>query len=125
MPAYLSCVGLSLEVLRHGVMIAALRVLRGCLAFCFGFLTIFVVLGASPPRSARAAAWRVEVFGFEIGAAQVAGVDHRDGAPLRFADPRSGSAPRGYRGAQRAGAYPWAPPAFGWSPCVAPSWAGS
>ena len=51
MPAYLSMVsGLSLEEMREGgeeQTIVRRRVLRGCLGFCLGFSTVFVVLGAS------------------------------------------------------------------------------
>ena len=56
MPAYLSLVsGLSLDELRRGGDDRALRtrVLRGCLAFCAGFSTVFVVLGASATALGR------------------------------------------------------------------------
>jgi len=131
MPAYLSLVsGLSLEELRHGGVDRErrARVLRGCLAFCAGFSSIFVVLGASATALGRwLRAWRVEAFGFEVGAAQAAGVVivvmglHLAGLlpiPALYRERRLAQSleVRNVLGAYLVGAAF----AFGWSPCVGP-----
>jgi cytochrome c-type biogenesis protein len=131
MPAYLSLVsGLSLEELRHGSADRELRarVLRGCLAFCAGFSSVFVVLGASATVLGRLLrSWRLELLGFEIGAAQVAGAVivamglHLAGLlpiPALYRERRysGGIEVRNVLGAYLVGAAF----AFGWSPCVGP-----
>ncbi len=131
MPAYLSLVsGLSLEELRHGSADREVRarVLRGCLAFCAGFSSIFVVLGASATALGRwLRAWRVEVLGLEIGAAQVAGVViiamglHLAGLLPIPALHRERRFARRIEARNVLGAYlVGAAFAFGWSPCVGP-----
>jgi cytochrome c-type biogenesis protein len=131
MPAYLSLVsGLSLDELRRGDDAHALRgrVLRGCLAFCAGFSTVFVVLGASATALGRVLrVWRFEVSGVEIGAGQVAGVVivimglHLAGLlpiPALYRERRFAGRieVRNVLGAWLVGAAF----AFGWSPCVGP-----
>jgi cytochrome c-type biogenesis protein len=131
MPAYLSLVsGLSLDELRRGSDDRALRtrVLRGCLAFCAGFSTVFVVLGASATALGRVLrVWRIEAFGLELGAAQLAGVVivamglHLAGLlpiPALYRERRFAGRieVRNVLGAWLVGAAF----AFGWSPCVGP-----
>jgi cytochrome c-type biogenesis protein len=131
MPAYLSLVsGLSLEELRRGSVDGErrARVLRGCLAFCAGFSSIFVVLGASATALGRLLrGWRIDLFGFEVGAAQAAGVViiamglHLAGLlpiPALYRERRLAQSleVRNVLGAYLVGAAF----AFGWSPCVGP-----
>jgi cytochrome c-type biogenesis protein len=131
LPAYLSLVsGLSLEELRAGSEGGELRgrVLRGCLGFCAGFSTVFVVLGASATALGRfLRGFRVELLGVEIGAAQVAGVViiamglHLAGLlpiPALYRERRLGGRieVRNFVGTYLVGAAF----AFGWSPCVGP-----
>jgi cytochrome c-type biogenesis protein len=131
MPAYLSLVsGLSLDEMRAGSEDRALRgrVLRGCLGFCAGFSTVFVVLGASATVLGRVLrSWRLDLFGTELGVAQLAGVViivmglHLAGLlpiPALYRERRfSGRIEvRNLAGSYLVGAAF----AFGWSPCVGP-----
>lgn len=132
LPAYLSLVsGLSLEEMREGGSERAVvrrRVLRGCLGFCLGFSTVFVLLGASATALGRVLrTWHLEVFGVEIGIAQLAGLLiiamglHLSGLlPIRalYRERRFQGAveTRNWIGTFLVGgAF-----AFGWSPCVGP-----
>lgn len=131
LPAYLSLIsGLSIEEMQEiseheG---ARRRVLLGCVGFCLGFSTIFIVLGAS---ASMLGAWirtlRFGALGYEIGVAQIAGLViilmglHIAGwLPIRMlyrerrwhVDPQRMSLVGTYLvGAAFA---------FGWSPCVGP-----
>ncbi len=132
MPAYLSLIsGISVEELREGEGQPDLRrrVMLGCAGFVGGFSTVFVLLGASATAVGRLLqTWRVEVFGLEISAVQIAGVViilmglHMLGwLPIQFLyrDTRfhgTGRAPRSFFGTYLVGAAF----AFGWSPCVGP-----
>jgi len=132
MPAYLSLVsGLSLEEMREGgagQTIVRRRVLRGCLGFCLGFSTVFVVLGASATALGRVLrTWHLDVFGVELGVAQLAGVLiivmglHLAGLlPIRalYRERRFQGAveTRNLVGTFLVGAAF----AFGWSPCIGP-----
>jgi cytochrome c-type biogenesis protein len=131
MPAYLSLIsGISVEELMEGKAEQGIRrqVLLGCAGFVGGFSTVFVLLGASATAVGRVLqTWRVEFFGIEIGAVQVAGAVivlmglHMTGLlPIRalYRDTRLHSQlqPTGPLGTYLLGAAF----AFGWSPCVGP-----
>jgi cytochrome c-type biogenesis protein len=131
MPAYLSLIsGITVEEMREGEGQRGIRrqVLLGCAGFVGGFSTVFILLGASATAIGRVLqTWRVELFGIEIGAVQVAGAVivlmglHMTGLlPIRmlYRDTRFHSRlrPRGYLGTYLVGAAF----AFGWSPCVGP-----
>jgi cytochrome c-type biogenesis protein len=131
MPAYLSLIsGVSVEELTEGEGERGIRrrVLLGCAGFVGGFSTVFVLLGASATAVGRVLqTWRVELFGIEIGAVQVAGLVivlmglHMTGLlPIRalYRDTRFHSQlqPTGLLGTYLLGAAF----AFGWSPCVGP-----
>jgi cytochrome c-type biogenesis protein len=131
MPAYLSLIsGITVEEMREGEGQRGIRrqVLLGCAGFVGGFSTVFILLGASATAIGRVLqTWRVELFGIEIGAVQVAGAVivlmglHMTGLlPIRmlYRDTRFHSQlrPRGYLGTYLVGAAF----AFGWSPCVGP-----
>lgn len=131
MPAYLSLIsGISVEELGDGEAHPELRrrVLLGCAGFVGGFSTVFILLGASATAIGRVLqTWRVDVFGLEISAVQVAGVViilmgfHLMGLlPIQalYRDTRfqGAAAPRGFLGTYLVGAAF----AFGWSPCVGP-----
>lgn len=132
MPAYLSLVsGLSLDEMREGGegrAVVRRRVLSGCLGFCLGFSTVFVVLGASAAALGRVLrTWHVDVFGVEVGVAQLAGVLivamglHLAGVlpiPALYRERRYQAAvqTRNWVGSFVVGAAF----AFGWSPCVGP-----
>lgn len=131
MPAYLSLIsGVSVEELRARAADAPLRrrVMRASLAFVLGFSSVFVVLGASATLLGRwLRAFRLELFGVEIGVAQLAGLViiamglHLMGwlripwlyQERRFSGP---GRPTGPLGAAAVGAAF----AFGWTPCVGP-----
>ena len=78
MPAYLSLIsGISVEEMSDGVQDAALRrrVMRACLGFVLGFSTVFVSMGIGAVAVGHTVrTWRVDVLGFEVGAAQLAGI---------------------------------------------------
>jgi cytochrome c-type biogenesis protein len=103
-------------------------VLLGCAGFVGGFSTVFVLLGASATAVGRVLqTWRIDLFGIEIGAVQVAGAVivlmglHMTGLlPIRtlYRDARLHPQlrPTGPLGTYLLGAAF----AFGWSPCVGP-----
>ncbi len=78
MPAYLSLVsGVSVEEMEAGVGDAELRrrIVRACLGFVCGFSAVFVVMGIGAFAIGHVIrAWRVGLFGVEVGIAQIAGV---------------------------------------------------
>jgi cytochrome c-type biogenesis protein len=131
LPAYLSLVsGVSVDELREADDPAALRarIRRGSAGFVLGFSAVFVLLGASASAIGRfLGTFRVGLFGFEVGAVQLAGLVivvmglHLLGVlriPLLYRDTRFQvrSAPPGFLGTFLVGAAF----AFGWSPCVGP-----
>ncbi len=131
MPAYLSLIsGISVEGLSEGEGDPGLRrrVLLGCAGFVSGFSTVFVLLGASASVVGRLLqTWRLELFGLEVSAVQVAGVViiamglHLAGVlpiPALDRDARFHGrfTPRSFFGTYLVGAAF----AFGWSPCVGP-----
>ncbi len=131
LPAYLSLIsGLSIEEMqdesRHDAM--RRRVLHGCVGFCLGFSTVFILLGASASIIGRVLrTWHVEVLGFDIGVAQIAGLViilmglHIAGLlPIRMLY-RERRWHLELRGSSMLGTYlVGAAFAFGWSPCVGP-----
>jgi len=102
------------------------RVLLGCAGFVAGFSSVFVLLGATAPFFGNLLAFRTELFGLQVGLAQLAGLFivlmglHLAGAlpiPVLYRDARfhSGEA-KGPGGIFLMGcAF-----AFGWSPCIGP-----
>jgi cytochrome c-type biogenesis protein len=131
MPAYLSLVsGISVEELRARADEAEVRrrVMIAATAFVVGFSVVFVVLGASATVLGRwLRAFRVDLFGLEIGIHQIAGLVivvmglHLTGVlriPWLYGERRfQGPArPTGPVGAAAVGAAF----AFGWTPCVGP-----
>lgn len=131
LPAYLSLIsGLSIEEMQDASQEEGLRrrVLRACVGFCLGFSTVFVVLGASASMLGPwLRAWRLDAFGTQIGAGQIAGVIiilmglHIAGwLPIRMLY-RERRLNIDRAGASFAGTYlVGAAFAFGWSPCVGP-----
>jgi cytochrome c-type biogenesis protein len=131
LPAYLSLVsGLSVDELRSqgSQREVRARVMSASLAFVLGFSFVFVVLGASATLIGRVLrGFRIDVFGFELGVAQVAGLViiamglHLTGLvriPLLYRERR-------FEGPQRpttlvGAAAVGAAFAFGWTPCVGP-----
>ena len=131
MPAYLSLVsGISVEELRARAEEADVRrrVMIAACAFVAGFSLVFVVLGASATVAGRwLRAFRLDLFGLEIGIHQIAGLVivvmglHMTGllriswlyGERRFQGP---ARPTGPWGAAAVGAAF----AFGWTPCVGP-----
>lgn len=103
------------------------RVMEACLGFVCGFSLVFIVLGATAFALGRVLrSWYVEVFGFEVGIAQLAGLAiivfglHmagvlRLGWLLRDTRFEPKGAP-GFVGAFVVGAGF----GFGWSPCIGP-----
>ncbi len=131
MPAYLSLIsGLSVDEMREGDTDTALRrrVMRACLGFVTGFSLVFVVLGIGAVAVGRVVrTWRLELFGFEVGISQLAGVVilvlglHMTGiAPIRalYRDTRFHVAVR--RRSTASAALVGAGFALGWSPCIGP-----
>ncbi|HPG26116.1 MAG: cytochrome c biogenesis protein CcdA [Spirochaetaceae bacterium] len=131
MPAYLSLIsGVSVRELGEGQGDRAQRqrVMDACLGFVAGFSTVFIVLGASAFALGRVLrVWHVELFGFPIGIAQLAGVVivvfglHmtgllRIGWLLRDTRLQLDMGPPGFLGAFTVGAGF----GFGWSPCIGP-----
>jgi cytochrome c-type biogenesis protein len=131
MPAYLSLIsGVSVEAMgeldEDGERRA--RVMRSCLGFVCGFSAVFMLLGVSAFTIGRALrGWRLDVFGLEIGIAQLAGVAiivmglhltglFRLGWLLRDTRLHLDMGPQGFGSAFVVGAGF----GFGWSPCIGP-----
>lgn len=78
MPAYLSLIsGISVEEMAEGVGDAAVRrqVMRACLGFVLGFSVVFILMGVGAFAIGHTIrTWRVDLFGIELGIAQLAGV---------------------------------------------------
>ena len=78
MPAYLSLIsGVSVAELGEGASNREqrARVMEACFGFVAGFSTVFIILGASAFALGRVLrVWRLDLFGLEIGIAQLAGV---------------------------------------------------
>ncbi|MFO0687588.1 MAG: cytochrome c biogenesis CcdA family protein [Myxococcota bacterium] len=104
-----------------------IRVMEACLGFVSGFSIVFIVLGASAFALGRVLrTWHVEVLGFDVGMAQLAGIViivfglHMAGLLrlswlLRDRRFEIQGAP-GFGGAFLVGAGF----GFGWSPCIGP-----
>jgi cytochrome c-type biogenesis protein len=130
MPAYLSLIsGLSVEELHAGSQPGLRRrVMLGCASFVGGFSVVFVLLGASATTIGRVLqTWRLDLFGLELSAAQLAGVViiamglHLIGwlpIPALYRDTRRLG--RGTPASLIGTALVGAAFAFGWSPCVGP-----
>jgi cytochrome c-type biogenesis protein len=131
MPAYLSLIsGVSVEALAEvrEDEIQRRRVMQACLGFVCGFSTVFIVLGASAFALGRVLrGWRFELFGLEVGIAQLAGLVivifglHMTGilriaGLLRDTRLQLGGPGGGFPGAFVVGAGF----GFGWSPCIGP-----
>jgi cytochrome c-type biogenesis protein len=131
MPAYLSLVsGISVEELRERAADDRVRgrAMRAALGFVLGFSAVFVVLGASATVLGRwLRAFRLDLFGTEIGIGQLAGLVimamglHLTGLlripwldrEARFRGPARPTGPLGTAAVGAAFA-------FGWTPCVGP-----
>jgi len=78
MPAYLSLIsGISVEEMQDGQgdTVVRRRVMLACLGFVTGFSIVFVVMGMGAVAAGHLLrTWRAEVFGFEFGFSQIAGV---------------------------------------------------
>lgn len=138
MPAYLSLIsGVSVEEMQEAADEnepgKRRRVLLACLGFVAGFSTVFVVLGASATAAGRLLRiWRTEIFGIEVGVAQLAGLLiifmglHMMGLlrlGVLYQDRRFHV--EGRKKMSAVGTYlVGAAFAFGWSPCVGPILAG-
>jgi cytochrome c-type biogenesis protein len=135
MPAYLSLIsGISVEEMEDGVGDLALRrrVIRACLGFVCGFSVVFVLMGIGAVAIGHTIrSWRVEVFSFELGIAQLAGILivllglHMTGlVPIRllYRDTRMQFKinERSFLSTFLVGAGF----AFGWSPCIGPILSG-
>ncbi len=131
MPAYLSLVsGISVEEMEQGAHDTELRrrVMRACLGFVLGFSVVFITLGIGAVAIGQTVrAWRLEVFGLEIGIAQLAGVLiivlglHMTGlVPIRqlYRDARMQYEMKHHHFAETF--FVGAAFALGWSPCVGP-----
>jgi cytochrome c-type biogenesis protein len=75
MPAYLSLIsGISVEEMQEGHTNRR-RVMGACFGFVTGFSLVFIVMGVGAVAAGHVLrTWRTEVFGFEIGMTQIAGV---------------------------------------------------
>ncbi len=131
MPAYLSLIsGVSVQELGegHGDGEQRARVMEACLGFVSGFSTVFIVLGASAFALGRVLrTFRLELFGYELGIAQLAGVvifvfglhmvgAFRIGWLLRDTRFQLDMGAPGFMGSFTVGAGF----GFGWSPCIGP-----
>ena len=78
MPAYLSLVsGISVDEMKAGASDRALRqrVMFACFAFVLGFSFVFVLMGVGAFAVGHVVrTWHMEIFGFRIGAVQIAGI---------------------------------------------------
>ena len=131
LPAYLSLIsGLSIEEMQEvsGEGDVRRRVLQSCVGFCLGFSSVFVLLGASASMAGQVLrTWRGELFGYEFGVGQVAGLViilmglHIAGLlPIKMLY-RERRFHLDLRGSSLLGTYlVGAAFAFGWSPCVGP-----
>lgn len=131
MPAYLSLIsGVSVQELGEGTGDASqrVRVMEACLGFVSGFSTVFIVLGASAFALGRVLrTFRLELFGVELGIAQLAGLVilvfglhmmgvFRIGWLLRDTRWQLELGAPGFMGSFTVGAGF----GFGWSPCIGP-----
>ncbi len=131
MPAYLSLIsGVSVAELGEGVQNREqrARVMEACFGFVAGFSTVFIVLGASAFALGRVLrSWRLDLFGYEVGIAQLAGVViivfglHMMGVLkigwlLRDTRLQFDMGAPGFFGSFTVGAGF----GFGWSPCIGP-----
>ena len=131
MPAYLSLIsGISVEEMQDGTHDPVLRkrVMRACIGFVTVFSVVFIAMGIGAVAVGHVIrTWRAEVFGFEFGIAQVAGVMivllglHMTGLiPIRalYRDARLQ-----FKVSQRSFLstfFVGAGFALGWSPCIGP-----
>ena len=131
MPAYLSLVsGISVEEMQEGAADGAVRrrVMLACSGFVAGFSAVFMIMGIGAVSAGHVLrTWHIDVAGFEIGVAQIAGLViilfglHMTGlVPIRalYRDTR-------FHGeVQRRSFFSslviGAGFAFGWSPCIGP-----
>jgi cytochrome c-type biogenesis protein len=78
LPAYLSLIsGISVEEMQEADDLARVRsrVMRACLGFVLGFSAIFILMGVGAVAAGHLLrTWRAELFGFEFGLSQIAGV---------------------------------------------------
>jgi len=131
MPAYLSLIsGVSVAELGEGAndRDQRARVMEACFGFVSGFSTVFIVLGASAFALGRVLrVWRLDLFGYEIGIAQLAGVViivfglhmmgiFKIGWLLRDTRFQLDMGTPGFFGSFTVGAGF----GFGWSPCIGP-----
>jgi cytochrome c-type biogenesis protein len=132
MPAYLSLVsGISVEdMMERGGYDAALRrqVMRACLGFVLGFSVVFIAMGVGAVALGHTIrSWRVELLGFELGIAQLAGIMivlmglHLTGlVPIRVLYRDTRLQPKATRRSFLSTFAVGAGFAFGWSPCIGP-----
>jgi len=131
MPAYLSLIsGVSVAELGKGAndREQRARVMEACFGFVSGFSMVFIVLGASAFALGRVLrVWRLDLFGYEIGIAQLAGVViivfglhmmgiFKIGWLLRDTRFQLDMGTPGFFGSFTVGAGF----GFGWSPCIGP-----
>jgi cytochrome c-type biogenesis protein len=131
MPAYLSLIsGVSVAELGEGASNREqrARVMEACFGFVSGFSAVFIILGASAFALGRVLrVWRLDLFGYEIGIAQLAGLViivfglHmmgvlRIGWLLRDTRLQLDMGAPGFFGSFTVGAGF----GFGWSPCIGP-----
>lgn len=131
MPAYLSLIsGVSVAELGEGAndREQRARVMEACFGFVSGFSMVFIVLGASAFALGRVLrVWRLDLFGYEIGIAQLAGVViivfglhmmgiFKIGWLLRDTRFQLDMGTPGFFGSFTVGAGF----GFGWSPCIGP-----
>lgn len=131
MPAYLSLIsGVTVAELGEGASDREQRahVMEACFGFVSGFSTVFIVLGASAFALGRILrVWRLDLFGLEIGIAQIAGVIivifglhmmgvFKIGWLLRDTRLQLDMGTPGFFGSFTVGAGF----GFGWSPCIGP-----
>ncbi len=131
MPAYLSLIsGISVEEMHEGASDAVQRrrVMLACLAFVSGFSAVFVLLGVGAVRFGQLVrTWRADVFGLELGVAQLAGVIvillglHMTGlTPIRALYRDTRFKPTLGRHSALSAFVIGAGFALGWSPCIGP-----